>query len=89
MPVAGPPGALMARPPAARPPAAQPPSARPSAARPPAGLRPAAGGSRRAVPGGLTVTALSLLTLLGVWQLAATVFCVPATRGDRLGARRR
>ena len=70
-PVAGPPGALMARPPAARPPAAQPPSARPPAARPPAGLRPAAGGSRRAVPGGLTVTALSLLTLLGVWPLAA------------------
>ena len=32
--------------------------------RPPTGLRP---------PGGLTVTALSLLTLLGVWQLAATV----------------
>ena len=67
-PVTSPPGALMAGPSAAG-----PPSARPPAARPPGALRPAAAGARRGVPGGLTVTALSLLTLLGVWQLAATV----------------
>ena len=57
-PVTSPPGALMARPPAGRPPAA---------------LRPGAAGTRRGAPGGLTVAALSLLTLLGGWQLAATV----------------
>ncbi len=74
-PVTSPPAALMGRPPAARPPAA---------------LRPAAAGTRRGVPGGLTVTVLSLLTLLGVWQLAATVsgsaFPPPAAAARALAA---
>ena len=47
-------------------------------------------GTRRGVAGGLTVTALSLLTLLGVWQLAGTMsgsaFPPPAATARALAA---